>query len=205
MGGVSSVASGAAGASEPARPQDATSVQPEAAACDRPAPPSLASIHQCHFDFVCRCLRALGVPAEAIEDAAQETLIVVHRRLPEYEPRTPLRGWLFRIASHAARNYRRAARRRRYRERHASGPQTRVLGPDAAVQGREAAELVERFLDGLSEGKRAVFVLALIEALPAPEVAAALDIPLNTVYSRIRALRQSFRAMLVRHYQEDLR
>jgi RNA polymerase sigma-70 factor (ECF subfamily) len=129
----------------------------------------------------------------------------VHRRLPEYEPRTPLRGWLFRIASHVARNYRRSVRRRRHHEKQGTGLQARTLGPEAAVQGREAVELVERFLDGLSDGKRAVFVLALLEALPAPEVAAALDIPLNTVYSRVRALRESFRVMLAKHYQEDLR
>jgi RNA polymerase sigma-70 factor, ECF subfamily len=205
LGGVRSVAGGAAGAPEPERDPCAIPERSECAACEEPDKPSLQSVQQCHFDFLCRCLRALGVPPEAIEDAAQETLIVVHRRLPEYEPRTPLRGWLFRIASHVARNHRRSARRRRYHETQGAGLQGRTLGPEAAVEGREAAELVERFLHGLNEGKRAVFVLALLEALPAPEVAAALDLPLNTVYSRVRALRQSFRAMLAQHYQEGLR
>ncbi|MBN1612232.1 MAG: sigma-70 family RNA polymerase sigma factor [Polyangiaceae bacterium] len=202
---MSSVAGGAAGAPDPARQPRATSERSDVTACDQPPKPNLQSVHQCHFDFLCRCLRALGVHPEAIEDAAQETLIVVHRRLPEYEPRTPLRGWLFRIASHVARNYRRSVRRRRHHEKQGTGLQARTLGPEAAVQGREAAQLVERFVDGLGEGKRAVFVLALLEALPAPEVAAALDIPLNTVYSRVRALRRRFRAMLAQHYREDLR
>jgi len=205
LGGVSSIGGGAAGAPEPARHTCATAARSHIAASDERSRPSLQSVHHCHFSFLCRCLRALGVPTESIEDAAQETLIIVHRRLPDYERRTPLRGWLFRIAFHVARNCRRSARRRRRHEKRGTELQAQTLGPEAAVQGREAAELVQRFLDGLSEGRRAVFVLALLEALPAPEVAAALDIPLNTVYSRVRALRQSFRAMLAEHYQEDLR
>src|SRR5512145_3129101 len=78
--------------------------------------PTLESVHREHFAFICRTLRGLGVLPEAIDDAAQETLFVVHRRLGEYEPRTPLRSWLFRIASHIASNHRRSTRRRRDRE-----------------------------------------------------------------------------------------
>jgi len=49
---------------------------------------------------------------------------------------------------------------------------------------------VQWFCDTLDDGRRAVFVLALVEEVPAREVAVALEIPLFTVYSRIRALRE---------------
>jgi RNA polymerase sigma-70 factor (ECF subfamily) len=52
---------------------------------------------------------------------------------------------------------------------------------------------------------RAVFVLGLLEGLPATEVAAALGVPVNTIYSRVRLLRQSFRTLLAEHYEEALR
>jgi len=89
-------------------------------------------------------------------------------------------------------------------EQHAM-PLSATAGPEAQVEGREALALTERFLDGLEQSMRAVFVLALLEGLPAVEVAAALGVPVNTVYSRVRLLRQSFRTLLTQHYQEALR
>jgi len=47
-----------------------------------------------------------------------------------------------------------------------------------------------RALDALSDEQRAVFVLADIEELSAPEIASALDVKLNTVYSRLRSARK---------------
>jgi RNA polymerase sigma-70 factor (ECF subfamily) len=53
-------------------------------------------------------------------------------------------------------------------------------------------------LDGLDEAKREVFVLAELEELSAPEIAQALGINLNTVYSRLRAARQTVEAAAAR-------
>ncbi|MBN2195212.1 MAG: sigma-70 family RNA polymerase sigma factor [Polyangiaceae bacterium] len=179
-----------------------TSDRAEAPAADATLKPTIEAIHRDHYDFIHRCLRGLGVYPEVIDDAAQETLFVAYRHLPDYEPRTPLRGWLFTIAFQVARNYRRAARRRRRREEQAIALPVRAPSPEAEFQRKEAFGLVERFLDGVDDGKRAVFVLMLMEELPAPEVAATLGIPLNTVYSRLRAVREAFRTMLRRHYEE---
>jgi RNA polymerase sigma-70 factor (ECF subfamily) len=77
--------------------------------------------------------------------------------------------------------------------------------PDTQLAEQEAVELTERFMEELDEGQRAVFVLALLEGLPAGEVAVALGVPTNTVYSRIRLIRQKFRELLAHHYQETLR
>jgi RNA polymerase sigma-70 factor (ECF subfamily) len=51
----------------------------------------------------------------------------------------------------------------------------------------------------LDEPKREVFVLAEVEEMTMPEIASALEIPLNTAYSRLRAARQAFEAALARH------
>jgi RNA polymerase sigma-70 factor (ECF subfamily) len=47
--------------------------------------------------------------------------------------------------------------------------------------------------------KRTVFVLAELEQLSVPEIAEALGINLNTIYSRQRAARAQFDAALRRH------
>jgi RNA polymerase sigma-70 factor, ECF subfamily len=168
-------------------------------------PPTLESVHAEQFAFIFRCLRGLGVEDEAVDDAAQEVLFVVHRRLGEYRPETPLRSWLFTIAAHVAQNQRRSARRRRVREVEHAPQLCQPVGPEAQVAGREALALTEQFSAGLEPGMRAVFVLGLLEGLPATEVAAALGVPVNTIYSRVRLLRQSFRTLLAEHYEEALR
>jgi RNA polymerase sigma-70 factor (ECF subfamily) len=53
-------------------------------------------------------------------------------------------------------------------------------------------ELIESLLAKLDEPKREVFVMVEILGMTVPEVAQALDMPLNTAYSRLRLARQSF-------------
>jgi RNA polymerase sigma-70 factor (ECF subfamily) len=164
--------------------------------------PSFEQVYAREFGFVWRSLRALGVSAPYLGDAAQDTFLVVHRRLAEFEGRSRLRTWLFAIVSHVAFNYRRAERRK-------SAPLTPLDSelpsgapdPFASAAEAQAARFLERFLQDLDEGKRAVFALALVEQMPASEVAEVLGIPENTVYSRVRAVKQALRKALAR-YQE---
>ena len=57
---------------------------------------------------------------------------------------------------------------------------------------------MQRFLHDVSEIKRDVFVLALIEQMSMPEVAQALGVPLNTAYTRLRDVRLEFQRALQR-------
>jgi RNA polymerase sigma-70 factor (ECF subfamily) len=161
---------------------------------------TLERIHGEHFTFIWRSLRGLGVPVLALDDAAQQVLLIVHRRLPEFEGRSTLRSWLFSIAYRVALNHRRALRRRGPTEPIAEDLEQRSSGPEARAEAREALEFVEQFLAGLPPKKRVLFVLALLEELPAAEVAATLGVPVNTVYSRVRLIRAEFRQALERHY-----
>ena len=60
---------------------------------------------------------------------------------------------------------------------------------DAAV-GSERRQALLNALDALSDEQRAVFVLADLEELSAPEIASTLEVKLNTVYSRLRSARK---------------
>jgi RNA polymerase sigma-70 factor (ECF subfamily) len=53
-------------------------------------------------------------------------------------------------------------------------------------------------LEELDEPKREVFAMAELDELTVPEIAEILEIPLNTVYSRLRAARQAFEEVLAR-------
>ncbi len=144
------------------------------------------AIFRAHLDFVWRVARR-EVGDEGADDVAQETFLIVRRRLPEFSG-AAVQGWLYRITVNVARNH----RRRRHRQHRAvanapvpSGP----LGPDDVLARDEAVELMERFVATLRPKQREAFVLHVLEGVPAREVAAALGIPTRTVYSRARAAR----------------
>jgi RNA polymerase sigma factor (sigma-70 family) len=66
-----------------------------------------------NFAFVWRALRRLGVPDSDLADVLQEVFVVVHRKLGEFEGRSQVTTWLFRIAFRAARDRRNRAHVRR--------------------------------------------------------------------------------------------
>jgi RNA polymerase sigma-70 factor (ECF subfamily) len=157
----------------------------------------LAALYAEHHEFVWRVLLNLGVATAVVEDAVQDVFLVLHRRRDELDVRGSLRGLLFGIARRVARQHRRSAARP---ERLRSLPELEREHPDDAVARRQAAAIVAAFLDGLDDDKRVVFVLADIEGMAMPEVADLIGIKLNTAYSRLRAARQQFRAIVSRHH-----
>jgi RNA polymerase sigma-70 factor, ECF subfamily len=175
----------------------------EAAMPEAPARPlEFDQVYAEHFAFVWRSLRALGVSPPHLPDAAQDAFLVVHRRLAEFEGRAHPRTWLFAIVENVAFNYRRAQRRKLAPLRPLDPMQpSDAPDPVERTADAEAARFLQAFLDGLDEGKRAVFALALVEQMSAPQIAAILSIPENTVYSRIRAVRQAFREAAFRHQE----
>lgn len=166
-------------------------VQPPPPASEEHAQREFISVYHAHFDLVWRILRRLGVPFDQLEDAAQDVFLVLHRRLPGLDPNISLRSWLFGTARRVASDFRRGLRR------HARRVQAFAVVHDHPPRERaservEAVDFVQRFLERLDPDKRMVFVLADLEGFTAPEIAEALDVKLNTVYSRLRAARAEF-------------
>jgi len=165
-------------------------------------PAAFERVYDAHFAFVWRTLRLLGVAEAALEDAAQDVFAVVSHKLPEFAGRSSLRTWLFSIVQRTAANYRRSHRRK-----------TRPLvpltdtfvgnepTPQAHAEALEAARAIERFCETLDPDRRALFVLALLEEVPASEIAAALGVPTNTIYSRVRLLRAALERALGQNEQ----
>jgi len=157
---------------------------------------SFEEIYAGHFDFVWRSLRRLGVPVAEVNDATQEVFIVVHRRLQDFEARSALKTWLFGISLRVASDRRRSARRRPEAPLGRDVPAPAFTDPHEAAARAQAVRVLYSLLEELSDEKRQVFVLAELEQMTAPEIAEALSINLNTVYSRLRAARREFDAAL---------
>jgi RNA polymerase sigma-70 factor (ECF subfamily) len=171
------------------------------AAIERPtAPLEFERVYEENFAFVWRSLRSLGMKDSALDDAVQDVFLVVHRRLPEFEGRASVKTWLYAIAERVAFNHRRGRDRKDAALAPLDGREpSDAPDPFERASESEAARFTERFLDSLEPGKRSVFALALLEGMPVTDVAEALGIPPNTVYSRIRAVRKAFQAAAARH------
>ncbi len=158
------------------------------------------ALYDAHFDFVWRSLRRLGVPEPQLDDAVQDAFLVVHRRLADFEGRSSVRTWLFGIALRVAHDHRRALSRHGLPEPLEGEPADRSsLLPDEQTARAQALAFLDRFLATLDDDKRAVFILAELEEMTAPEIAEALSANVNTVYSRLRAARRAFEEVVKRH------
>lgn len=149
-------------------------------------------IYEDHVDFVWRNLRCLGVREHDLDDAVQDVFVVVHRRLPEFEARSAVRTWLFGIVLRVAGGHRRRERRKGGLSPLDFDLEDAAAGPLEEAERAEALRTLTAVLSALDGEKRAVLLLAELEQQTAPEIAAALGIKLNTVYSRLRAARQAF-------------
>ena len=64
-----------------------------------------------------------------------------------------------------------------------------VADPGRTAQARQALGFIDGFLRSMDDDRRDVLILMQLEEMSAPEVAAALGVKLNTVYSRLRSAR----------------
>lgn len=174
---------------------------------DSPRPsetlPVFSDIYEHYFDFVWASSRRLGVEKEAIDDVVQEIFIVIHQRLHTLERAEALRSWIYGIVRRTVSNYHRSRRVKNAATASlavdADALETAPPTPFELTEQNDQVKLLEALLAELPAPKREVFVLAEIEELSVPEIADALEIPLNTAYSRLRSARQVFEAALSRH------
>ena len=137
--------------------------------------------------------------ASLAEDAAQESFIRAWQSLPNYRPCSPFRNWLYRIAVNVALDVLR-------RERETVNVDDVALaspasGPEGVVERIERREMVRRAVLSLPPASRAVLVLREYEGLAYREIAAALDIPVGTVMSRLNYARTRLREILAPHLE----
>ena len=158
-------------------------------------------VYDAHFRFVWWTLRRLNVAEADVADTVQDVFLVVHRRLPEFEGRAKITTWLFRICLRVARERQRRSHVRREvsAEAELAKRAAAMADPEQLTQRRRDLVLLEAALEQMDLDQRAVFTLFEFEGMTGQEISAALQIPLGTVYSRLRLARESFRKAVLRH------
>ena len=151
---------------------------------------------QKELDYVYRSLRRLGTPPSEVDDLAQEVFLALRHNWATYDRERPLRPYLFGIC------FRMSAASQRKRRREVSYAVMEVdepgPGPDETLLAKQLRAHVLNALEQLPLKRRAVLVMHDIDDVAVRDIAAALSIPLFTVYSRLRKGRRELEAALRR-------
>jgi RNA polymerase sigma-70 factor, ECF subfamily len=134
--------------------------------------------------------RRTGDPHHA-EELTQETFLILLRSASRYEPRALFRTYLYAIAFKILRAHRRKAA---FRATFFGHPSTI---PDPAQQdATESGLWVRRAVEKLDRIDREILLLREFEQLSYAEIADLLQLPLNTVRSRLFRARTALRNLL---------
>jgi RNA polymerase sigma-70 factor (ECF subfamily) len=177
---------------------------PEGTADVTAAPITLESLFRSHFDDVYRMVgRLLGPGARSadIEDVTQLVFLAAHRALPKFRGESKVTTWLYGIAVRVVLTQLRAWRRHRRLKsalEHEPGVMLRAVSPDETVAQRQELVRVWSCLMKIKPEKRVVYVLHEVEGLPGAEIAAALGIPVATVWTRLFHARKELNRALAR-------
>jgi RNA polymerase sigma-70 factor (ECF subfamily) len=170
------------------------------------APDEFAAIFDRHAPHIHRYL-ARRVGAQHADDLLGETFTAAFRKRHRYDVnRLDARPWLYGMATLVVGQHRRDEARQ-YRLHSVALPELPVEGPaDRAIASSSAHLLrgqVGTALQALNQGDRDVLLLIAWEDLSYDEAAAALDIPVGTVRSRLHRARRQLRDALAPEFEES--
>jgi RNA polymerase sigma-70 factor (ECF subfamily) len=140
--------------------------------------------------------RILRVHEEA-DDALQEAYVKAYRALDRFEAGRPFAPWFLTIVARTALSALRRERRRAATSLDDPAPEgnvslaDRIADPSHDTASMEYRLLAERAFESLSEEHRAVLALRVGSDLAYSEIAAALEVPVGTVMSRLARAREA--------------
>jgi len=134
--------------------------------------------------------RLLG-DVEESRDAAQETFLRAYYWLHTYDPSRKFSSWLLSIATHHCID---CLRRRRFTRISVDAPELLTMAndqpqPEAIILAQERQDEIQRLLNNLEPGQRAVIVLRYWHDCSYEEIAAVMNITESAVKSRLHRAR----------------
>jgi RNA polymerase sigma-70 factor (ECF subfamily) len=129
------------------------------------------------------CLRILGDREKAL-DATQDTFLIVFRKAGQFQGRSAIGTWIYRIAVNACYDQIRRTKRRPS-ESLPDHVDPSDPGAEAAIESAALRPEIEVALGTLTAEFRNAVILSDLEGLSLPEVAEVLGVPIGTVKSRV--------------------
>jgi RNA polymerase sigma-70 factor (ECF subfamily) len=165
-----------------------------------PAEPDFETIYREHHRKVYNLCSYLLNSRDAAEDAAHDVFLRARRRMDTYNPALPFSNWILKVASnHCVDLLRRRGTEKRLFGMDASDlpdPSSGRPGPLSEVLVSEQGEAVRRALSSLPDKFRIPLVLAYYNEFSYDEIAAAMQIPRNTVATLLFRGKQMLREKL---------
>jgi RNA polymerase sigma-70 factor (ECF subfamily) len=151
-----------------------------------------------HQQLAFRTALVLARNAADAEEAAQDGFVKAWRALPRFDRTRSFRPWLLAIVANEARNRRRSAGRREALVLRAAATSAedsqRAASPELALLVAERDAALASALERLDERDRQVIACRYLLELTEAETAAALDVRVGTVKSRLSRALERLRA-----------
>lgn len=148
---------------------------------DREAFDEIMRLHEDRVFSV--CLRIM-TDREMALDATQDTFLTVFRKAAQFEGKSALGTWIYRIAVNTCYDHLRKAKRRRS-ETIPDNFDPRDPSAEEALDSAGMRPEIQQALDQLPQDFRTAIVLSDIEGMGLPDVASVLGVPVGTVKSRL--------------------
>jgi RNA polymerase sigma-70 factor (ECF subfamily) len=169
----------------------------EAIAASLSEPRAFGIVFERHFGAILRYLRRRLDDRQAEEATAQTFFVAFDERGRFDRARDDARPWLFGIATNVARRHRRSeVRELRAIAALDTDPATSIDGSEARLDAERLRGALARCLADLPPEECDVLYLLVWAELDQPEIAAALEVPLGTVKSRLSRARKRVQAAL---------
>jgi RNA polymerase sigma factor (sigma-70 family) len=154
---------------------------------------ALGELYDRYHEPLRRFIARATSDAEDVDDLGHATFLAAAKSAARYDGRPSCRPWLIGIAVQLLRRRRRAFARLLALLSSFNGVTSTAVDPRAALQARGD---VERALCVISENQRVALLMAEVEGMSCAEIAAALEIPIGTVWTRLHAARRELRRAL---------
>ncbi len=155
-----------------------------------------------HNRRVFRTARAILKSETDAEDVMQEAYVSAYTHLRDFSGRSRFSTWLVRIAVHEALGrLRKAKKTASLDDTGEEEVMSTTRSPEDAASDVEIRSLLEEAVDELPLGFRAVFVMRAVEEMSVGETAEALEIPEETVRTRLHRARALLREDLAKRIE----
>jgi RNA polymerase sigma-70 factor, ECF subfamily len=162
------------------------------------APPDLGAPefrrwYESYIGYVWGSLRRLGVSPSDLADLSHDVFVVAWKQRAHMDPDRPAKAWLFGVAFRVAASHRRRSWFRRRKDVELDLVAAPGVNPEEQSVQRAELLRLQAALDQVPLKLRGVLLLHDFEEVPLKDIAQALEIPLQTTYSRLSQARTRFR------------
>jgi RNA polymerase sigma-70 factor (ECF subfamily) len=158
---------------------------------------ALATLYDRYSESLYRFISHATGHASDVEDVVHVAFLTAAKAAASFDGRQSCRPWLLGIAARLVYRRRRTlARFRRALRELASRQEGTQRDPQRELMARDELDVLGKALERLSDAKRMALILSEVEGMSAEEIAATLNVPVGTVWTRLHHARVELRRVM---------